>query len=106
MPLLDTPAKAALPPLDTTGTGTLSPVHSPANRTLTPLLETQCRRASPRWTPRCFFKIPITEYCLNIPNLIFQNISADEVLLFCKLIGVFYFCNFLIAEMIAGLHFT
>ena len=45
MPLLDTPAKAALPPLDTTGTGTLSPLHSPDNRTLPPLLETQCRGA-------------------------------------------------------------
>ena len=26
-------------------------------------------------------------------------------MLFCKLIGAFYFCNFLIAEMIAALHF-
>ena len=52
-----------------------------------------------------FFKMPIAEYCLNIPNPIFQNISAEEVLLSCKLIGAFYFCNFLIAEMIAALHF-
>ncbi len=100
MPLLDTPAKAALPPLDTTGTGTLSPLHSPANRTLTPLLETQCRRTSPRWTPQRFSKCRLRNTARIFPIRFFQNISADEVLLYCKLIGAFYFCNFLIDEMI------